>query len=106
MLHSLWSWADSVSHDGDLAGVTGDWIDKNLAVPGFTKEMSHNFVDWIRITDDGTAIPRFDEWLSRSAKRRMRDAKRKQDGIKTETKRNGNGKKAEKKVEKKGTTGT
>jgi hypothetical protein len=80
MLHSLWSWADGATMDGNLPHVSGQWIDKNVAVPGFTAALMDPAVNWLQITDNGSVIPNYDVWLSRSAKRRMREAKRKQDG--------------------------
>ncbi len=72
----LWEWADSVTIDGRVDGVTPRFVDEYLGVPGFFDAMAA--AGWITQTPTGIAFPNFTRHNGESAKRRAMDADRKQ----------------------------
>lgn len=73
-LHRLWSWADRQTTDGHAAGVTGEWIDRHVSVPGFAAAMVH--AGWLEITETGLVFPNFTRHNGASAKKRALTATR------------------------------
>jgi hypothetical protein len=73
-LHRLWVWANQHTTDGHARGVTSVWLDRFLCAQGFTEALQK--CGWIRVTDDGICIPKFDDWNSSGAKKRLIAAKR------------------------------
>lgn len=73
-LHRLWSWADRQTTNGNAPGVTGLWLDGYMGRDGFADAMLA--VGWLALNKDGISIPKFDEWISESAKVRALAARR------------------------------
>jgi hypothetical protein len=82
-LHRLWSWADCHTTDGKASGISRQWIDQRLGVPGFSAAMEA--VGWIEFPDGNVSFPRFDRHNGKSAKARAMDATRKREnrGVRT-----------------------
>lgn len=74
-LYRLWSIADTHTDDGLLNGYSPEAIDKEVEIPGFAQAAAA--VGWLIISESGLQIPDFEEHMSKSAKRRLLDAKRK-----------------------------
>lgn len=75
MLVVFWSWASRHTADGVLDG-DAVLIDALVGEEDFSKALFA--VGWLELTDDGRArIPRFETWLSASAKARERATRRK-----------------------------
>jgi len=68
LLHALWSWADQHTVDGQAEGVTLDWVDRHLRVPGLAHALVS--VGWLAHLDNVLTFPRFDRHNGKSAKRR------------------------------------
>lgn len=73
-LHRLWSWADENTRDGNVDGVTEKWIDRYVGVTGFAKAMRS--AGWLLIGKAGISFPKFDNHMSKSAKKRVVTASR------------------------------
>jgi hypothetical protein len=73
-LHRLWSWADRQTTNGNAPGVTALWLNACMGRDGFAEAMLA--VGWLALTKEGIAIPKFDEWISESAKVRALAARR------------------------------
>jgi len=67
-LHRFWSWADRQTIDGNASSVTLLWLDRYLSAPGFAQAMVN--VGWLEVDSDGIKVPKFDQHISESAKRR------------------------------------
>lgn len=74
-LHRTWSWADKVTADGNVPGLTLSDLDGILGIRGWGSVMQT--IGWLEVTDDGIRFPRFDIHNGTSAKSRAQDAKRK-----------------------------
>lgn len=68
-LMRLWAWADSVTRDGRVTGVTCHALDARVAHPGFAEAMEK--VGWLRVTCHGVEFPDFDRYHSDSEKQRL-----------------------------------
>lgn len=78
-LHAIWSWASRQCHDGSVTNVTLLSLGRVTNLFGFPELMRD--AGWlIEGTDDQgrpfIEFPNWDNWLSESAKKRLRDAKR------------------------------
>jgi len=73
-LHKLWSWADSHTKDGNVTGVTCNWLDRYIDCEGFTKALLH--VTWLSVTEDGISFPNYNKHMSENAKKREKTAER------------------------------
>jgi len=73
-LHKFWSWADSQTADGNAPSVTVAWLDRYLGVAGFGKALIEQ--GWLVEKKNGISIPKFDEHMSESAKKRALTSKR------------------------------
>jgi hypothetical protein len=80
-LFRLWSIADTHTEDGFLFGYTPEILDSEVSITGFSRAVSA--VGWLIISENGLQVPDFQEHMSKSAKRRMKDTKRKKDVRKT-----------------------
>lgn len=67
-LHHLWAWASEQLADGNARGVTEKAVDYMLRVPGFAAAMRE--AGWLCITGKGINFPKFEEYMSESAKKR------------------------------------
>lgn len=74
-LTRFWAWASQHSRDGSL-GVSGEVVDRIAKCKGLAAACLS--VGWLVNDDGGLRIPKFDRWMSRSAKARLGEAKRKQ----------------------------
>jgi len=74
-LHRFWFWANQHTKTGRIPGVTGAWIDRFLSTEKFSENLER--VGWLRVTDDGIAIPKWSRHNSKSAKKRALAAQRK-----------------------------
>lgn len=73
-LHLVWSLFDTHSKDGVLRAYTLEMIDEKVGLPGFAEGMQS--VGWLAVADNSLSMPDFDEWLGKSAKRRLDARKR------------------------------
>jgi hypothetical protein len=73
-LHAVWSWFDRHTPDGRAPGLDGAFIDQLAGVPGFAKVMEQ--VGWLSVTGASLSIPKFNVYMSQSAKRRALTARR------------------------------
>jgi hypothetical protein len=72
---ACWSWADSVTADGEIPHLTPDDLDAIVRQPGFGQAMLA--VEWLEQNGHGLRFPKWDRWNSDSAKARLRDRDRK-----------------------------
>jgi len=80
-LHKVWCWASRQCHDGSVTGVTIMSLERVTGVTGFVVAMRD--AGWIEesVDDHGkpsVVFPKWENWLSNSAKKRLMDAKRQQ----------------------------
>jgi hypothetical protein len=80
-LFKTWSIFDTFSEDGTLAGYDADSLNEMVGLENWAQNLQH--VGWLLITEDSLEMPSFTTYLSKSAKRRMKDAERKKDVRKT-----------------------
>ena len=73
-LWRLWSWADRQTVNGNAPGVTLVTLDSVIGQNGFGKVLES--VGWLRVNARGIAIPKFDRYISESAKKRALAARR------------------------------
>lgn len=69
----FWGWADRLTDDGHIDGVSLATVDRIAGLPGFGAAMVE--VDWVRVTDGGLELPRFGKYMSQSARKRAVEAK-------------------------------
>lgn len=74
-LHKLWCWANRHLKDGHAPGVTAAWVDQYVAKKGFAAALSS--ADWLVLSGGGLTFPKFDNWNSKSAKKRLMDTRAK-----------------------------
>lgn len=70
----IWTWADRQTIDGNARSVTAAYVDRYVGVPGFAQAMAD--ADWLTITSDGITFPKFDRYISETAKTRALTARR------------------------------
>ena len=80
-LHAVWCLFDIHSADGELAGYTTDALDDLIGWPGFSTALQA--VEWIEVSGNSLALPRFYSHNGQSAKRRAQESDRKRDARKT-----------------------
>jgi len=73
-LARLWAWANAQTRDGNASGVTILWLDRYIGVTGFAEAMI--FAGWLQANGDTITFPKFDRWMSDSAKTRAKTRKR------------------------------
>lgn len=80
-LFRVWCLFDEHTEDGILQGYTKFLLDDELRIDGFSEAMES--VGWL-IDNDGESlqVPDFDDHMSKSAKKRAQDTKRKREGRK------------------------
>ena len=77
LLSAFWSWASDHSEDGQLEGIFIEHLETLIGADShFWKQVES--VGWLKITRQGLAVPCFEKWLSRGAKRRAKERDRKQ----------------------------
>lgn len=74
-LVKLWSWADRQTSDGAILHATCAWVDHYLGRNHFADAMVS--VGWLTISESGVEFPHFDRWMSKSAKRRLTESRKK-----------------------------
>lgn len=74
LLHKFWCWADSQLTDGNAPTVTESRIDRFIGVTGFAKAVTK--AGWLEPNGEGVHIPHFDNWMSQSAKTRLKTQRR------------------------------
>jgi hypothetical protein len=75
-LARVWVWANRQTLDGKIPHATLAWIDRFVACQGFAQAMLN--VGWLAADGDAILIPNFDRWMSKSAKARLLDTRKKQ----------------------------
>lgn len=75
ILVKLWSWANRHLSDGHARGVTETWVDRYTCVTGFAKAMIE--AGWLTRENGHVSFPKFDNWNSHGAKKRLLSSKRK-----------------------------
>ena len=75
LLHRFWSWTSCNSLDGHVDGWSYELIDKLIGIKGFASTLDS--VGWLVQRGDGITIPRWQTWMSRSAKQRLAEARKK-----------------------------
>lgn len=75
LLVEVWGWWSMNSADGHARGVTSVTLSSRFSHPRVLDAMRE--VGWLEETEDGLAIPGWEKWLSRSAKRREQARRRK-----------------------------
>ena len=100
-LFRYWCLFDEHTEDGLLEGYTKFLIDDELRIDGFADALEE--IGWlIEIEGVGLQVPDFDDHMSKSAKRRAQETKRKRDARKTSaSKADKNGTREEKRREEK-----
>jgi len=73
-LHTLWSWADQHSVDGNAMTVTESFIDELVNSPGFACALRK--VGWLEGRENLLSLPRFAEHNGQTAKQRALTASR------------------------------
>ncbi len=80
-LYRTWCLFDEHTVDGKLEGYTKFLLDDELRLEGFSDALES--IGWlIDLGDEGLQVPDFDEHMSKSAKRRAQENKRKRDSRK------------------------
>jgi len=74
LLLLFWAWADSHLVNGYAEGVTFSNIDVIVSVTGFAQAVAD--AGWLRQNKGGILMVNFDNWLSKSAKNRIKTGKR------------------------------
>ena len=73
----FWAWADQNTHDGSLPGAALEDVDRLVRLKGFALALCEVPKGaWLERTDDGLAIPRFEQHNGASAKRRAMERDR------------------------------
>ena len=78
-LHKMWSWVSRQCHDGSVTGVTLVALGRVIGLPGFPERV-RELTPWLEYTEGDIptiTIPKWDSWLSESAKARALAARRK-----------------------------
>lgn len=75
-LYRIWSLFDSQSTDGKLTGYSKEYLDSEVGMVGFSAAMEE--CGWLVVESPQILImPEFNKWLSKSAKKRLKDRERK-----------------------------
>jgi hypothetical protein len=81
-LVSAWSLFDEQTGDGKLDAYTPELLDDLVGMPGLARAMEA--VGWLEIGEGFLVVPRFEEHMSHSAKRRAQESARKQSARKAD----------------------
>lgn len=73
-LVKIWARFDELTTDGKLPAYTPELLDEAVGITGFCEALAA--VGWLRIEPDAIVMPRFDNWLGQSAKRRLKNSQR------------------------------
>ena len=83
MLIRFWVWCQAHTADGHLSGMDTAMVSAVSHVPErFLIALQK--VGWFEATESGCFVPNFERWLSRGAKRRLQDRRRKSESKKAE----------------------
>ena len=74
-LHSLWSWADEHTDNGEIPWITFDDLDDMIGKRGFAAQMAA--VGWLQDCGEAIRFPNFERHNGDSAKRRVMETERK-----------------------------
>ena len=74
VLMEIWAWADSMSSDGNVAGVTFVTLDALTNTPGIGNAMIE--AGWLEDLGNGIIFPNFDRHNGNSAKKRAQTQRR------------------------------
>lgn len=74
---ALWEWADDLTTDGQIGGVTESDVDTLVGIPGFAA--AGQKVGWLLFDNEGVLLSDFTDHNGESTKKRVEDAKRKSD---------------------------
>jgi len=74
-LFKTWSIFDTFSDDGTLVGYDAESLNELVGIENWAQNLQH--VGWLVVNEDSLEMPKFTTYLSKSAKRRMKDAERK-----------------------------
>lgn len=73
----IWEWADEETTDGHIVGVTLDFVDGIIGVPGFARAMCAPNVVWLVEKPDGIFFPRWEKNNGKCAKLREYERRKK-----------------------------
>ena len=80
-LHGMWSLFDAYTDDGILRGYCAKTLDSVVGIEGFSDLVAE--VGWLELGTQTLTMPDFELWLSKSAKRRLKENQRKRGARKT-----------------------
>jgi hypothetical protein len=75
-LSRVWFWANRQTTTGAVQHATTAWINRLVGTQGFAEAMLR--VGWLASEDGSVLIPNFDRWMSKGAKARLLDTRKKQ----------------------------
>ena len=76
LLSAFWSWASDHTEDGRLDGIELEHLETLIGGDRvFWQQVEA--VGWLEVTPEGVVVPRFENWMSRGAKRRFKENSRK-----------------------------
>ena len=71
-LHSIWSWANQQTADGNAPGVTRAFLNRHVGDENFISALIGRH--WLIVNKAGVTVPDFDTWNGESAKKRLQAA--------------------------------
>lgn len=74
-LMEFWEWVDDQTDTGTIPAATLADLCEFVSGTSDTFWETMVSVGWLAISDDGLTIPKFERWLGRSAKRRLKEAR-------------------------------
>jgi len=74
-LFRTWCLFDRFTEDGILVGYTEETLDAEIGIEGWSADLQH--VGWLIVEPQQLIVPEFATYFGESAKRRLKDAKRK-----------------------------
>ncbi len=82
ILLDFWAWVDAQTEDGLLPGISVATLSAFIADTNETFWRAVVDAGWLTMTTAGLAVPHFDYWMGRSAKRRLKDSRNKRENRK------------------------
>jgi hypothetical protein len=73
----VWTWADDNTTDGTINAAVATDVDDVARIPGFGQAMID--AGWLKADGQGLLFSNWNRWNTKSAKRRLKDARRKRD---------------------------
>lgn len=80
-LYRTWCIFDRFTEDGILTGYTPEILNDEIGIENWAENLQH--VGWLMIEEQSLVVPEFTEYFGDSARRRMKDRKRKAESRKT-----------------------